>query len=132
VSLGELIDALDPQLLEPERDPDLARAIRALPPRRRLMVFLRYFADLSYAEIAEACDVSEPGGGGALTLEHTMTPDLPPCCRISRKHELIFDRATSTSLASRMTHDPGDELPPAIDYHLYLEQAIVASINTRS
>jgi RNA polymerase sigma factor (sigma-70 family) len=66
VSLGELIDALDPQLLEPERDSDLARAIRALPPRRRLMVFLRYFADLSYGEIAEACDVSEGAVGAAL------------------------------------------------------------------
>ena len=65
--VGELIDALDPQLLEPERDPDLARAIRALPPRRRLIVFLRYFADLSYAEIAEACDVSEGAVGAALT-----------------------------------------------------------------
>jgi RNA polymerase sigma-70 factor (ECF subfamily) len=78
VSLGERIDALDPQLLEPERDPDLARAIRALPPRRRLMVFLRYFADLSYAEIAEACDVSEGAVGAALAqartaLEATLT-----------------------------------------------------------
>ena len=42
-----------------ERDPALAAALRALPPRRRLMVFLRYFADLSYAEIAAACEVSE-------------------------------------------------------------------------
>jgi RNA polymerase sigma-70 factor, ECF subfamily len=28
-------------------------------PRRRLVVFLRYFADLSYAEIAEVLGVSE-------------------------------------------------------------------------
>ena len=78
VSLGEAIDAVDVRLLEPERDPDLARAIRALPPRRRLMVFLRYFADLSYAEIAEACDVSEGAVGAALAqaraaLEVTLT-----------------------------------------------------------
>jgi RNA polymerase sigma factor (sigma-70 family) len=70
-SPGELIDPFDPQLLEPERDPDLARAIRELPPRRRLIVFLRYFADLTYAEIAEACDVSE--GAVAATLATART-----------------------------------------------------------
>lgn len=57
---------LDPQLPEPERDPELARAVRALPPRRRLVVFLRYFADLSYADIAQACEISE--GTVAATL----------------------------------------------------------------
>lgn len=46
-------------LPEPERDPELAVALRTLPPRRRLVVFLRYFADLSYAEIAEVCEISE-------------------------------------------------------------------------
>ena len=40
--------------------------MRALPPRRRLVVFLRYFADLSYAEIAEIAGVSE--GTVAATL----------------------------------------------------------------
>lgn len=38
-------------------DPELRAAIRRLPPQRRLIVFLRYFADFSYAEIAEACDI---------------------------------------------------------------------------
>jgi RNA polymerase sigma factor (sigma-70 family) len=47
-------------------DHDLRAAVRALPPRRRLVVFLRYFADLSYAEIAEAVGVSE--GTVAATL----------------------------------------------------------------
>jgi RNA polymerase sigma-70 factor (ECF subfamily) len=46
-------------LPEPERDPALAEAIRHLSPRRRLIVFLRYFADLSYAEIAAATGVAE-------------------------------------------------------------------------
>jgi RNA polymerase sigma factor (sigma-70 family) len=40
-------------------DPTLAAAIRGLPARRRLFVFLYYFADLSYAQIAEACEVKE-------------------------------------------------------------------------
>jgi RNA polymerase sigma factor (sigma-70 family) len=51
---------VEPQLVDRDRDPELAAALRQLPPRRRLIVFLRYFADLSYAEIAEVCDVS-PG-----------------------------------------------------------------------
>src|SRR5690242_6356300 len=57
---------LDPKLVEPECDPALATALRTLPPRRRLMVFLRYFADLSYSEIAEVVGISE--GTVAATL----------------------------------------------------------------
>ena len=44
----------------------LAAALRSLPPRRRLIVFLRYFADLSYAEIAAACGISEGTVAAAL------------------------------------------------------------------
>lgn len=58
--------SLDPQLPEPDRDPELARAVRALAPRRRLVVFLRYFADLSYADIAAVCGIAE--GTVAATL----------------------------------------------------------------
>jgi RNA polymerase sigma factor (sigma-70 family) len=63
---------LDPQLLEPERDPELAAALRALPPRRRLIVFLRYFGDFSYAEIAAACQVSEGTVAAALAQAHAQ------------------------------------------------------------
>jgi len=58
--------SLEEAFLEPERDPDLVDAIRSLPPRRRLVVFLRYFGDLSYEEISEACGISE--GTVAATL----------------------------------------------------------------
>ena len=58
--------SLATDLVEPERDSALAEAIRLLPPRRRLVVFLRYFADLSYAEIAEACEISEGTVGATL------------------------------------------------------------------
>jgi RNA polymerase sigma factor (sigma-70 family) len=58
--------AEDVSILDPERDPTLAAAIRALSPRRRVVVFLRYFADFSYAEIAEALELSE--GTVAATL----------------------------------------------------------------
>jgi DNA-directed RNA polymerase specialized sigma24 family protein len=47
-------------LLTSAADPDLAAAIRALPPRRRLIVFLRYFADLPYDAIAELAGIT-PG-----------------------------------------------------------------------
>jgi RNA polymerase sigma-70 factor, ECF subfamily len=53
-------------LTEPERDPALAEALRSLPAKRRLIVFLRYFADLSYAQIAEVCEVSEGTVGATL------------------------------------------------------------------
>lgn len=56
----------DVALVMPERDPVLTEALRALPERRRLFVFLRYFADLSYSEIAEACGVAEGTVSAAL------------------------------------------------------------------
>jgi RNA polymerase sigma factor (sigma-70 family) len=63
---GPLGDLPQPELLEPQRDPELAAALRRLPPRRRLIVFLRYFGDFSYAEIAQACEVSEGTVAAAL------------------------------------------------------------------
>jgi RNA polymerase sigma-70 factor (ECF subfamily) len=75
--------ALDPQLPEPERDPELARAIRQLPPRRRLIFFLRYLADLSYAEIAMMCEISEGTVAAALSdaraqLRSELEDNAPP------------------------------------------------------
>ena len=60
------LGGLHADLPEPDRDPAVATAIRSLPPRRRLIVFLHYFADLPYAQIAEICEVSE--GTVAATL----------------------------------------------------------------
>lgn len=56
----------DVALVESERDPALTIALQKLPPRRRLFVFLRYFADLSYAEISSVCGVSEGTVAAAL------------------------------------------------------------------
>jgi RNA polymerase sigma-70 factor (ECF subfamily) len=66
LTLDEL--AAEAPLAAPERDPALAEALRQLPPRRRLIVFMRYFADLSYTEIAALCEISE--GTVAATLAH--------------------------------------------------------------
>jgi RNA polymerase sigma-70 factor (ECF subfamily) len=66
LTLDDLVAATP--LPSPERDPLLAEALRRLPPQRRLIVFLRYFADLSYAEIALLCEISE--GTVAATLAH--------------------------------------------------------------
>jgi RNA polymerase sigma factor (sigma-70 family) len=40
-----------------EHDADLRVRLAALPERQRLVVFLRYFADLSYQEIATAVGI---------------------------------------------------------------------------
>jgi RNA polymerase sigma-70 factor (ECF subfamily) len=69
-------DQLPPaDFVEPERDPELTAAIRSLPPRRRLIVFLRYFADLSYDEIARACGVSEGTVAATLAQAHEALAD---------------------------------------------------------
>ena len=65
----ELSDDL--AVVDVARDPALAAAIRTLPPKRRLVLFLRYFADLSYSEIATVCEISE--GTVAATLARART-----------------------------------------------------------
>ena len=66
LALEDLVESAS--IASPERDPILAQALRRLPPQRRLVVFLRYFADLSYAEVASLCGISE--GTVAATLAH--------------------------------------------------------------
>jgi RNA polymerase sigma factor (sigma-70 family) len=68
--VGALENELDSQLLVSDRDPELAEAIRRLPPRRRLIVFLRYFGDLSYEQIGELMGISAGTVGAALTQAH--------------------------------------------------------------
>jgi RNA polymerase sigma-70 factor (ECF subfamily) len=79
--LDELPDDLT--ITDPERDPDLAAAIRELPPRRRLIIFLRYYAGFSYAEIADALEVA-PGTvaatiaqAQAALLDLLLTKEMP-------------------------------------------------------
>jgi RNA polymerase sigma-70 factor (ECF subfamily) len=73
MELDELPEELS--ILEPERDPALAAAIRSLPPRRRLVVFLRYFAQFSYAEIAETLELSEGTVAATLAQAHAALHD---------------------------------------------------------
>jgi RNA polymerase sigma factor (sigma-70 family) len=60
-------DRTEPVVVEPERDPELSAALQRLPAQRRLIVFLHYFADLSYGEIARICAISEGTVGAALS-----------------------------------------------------------------
>jgi RNA polymerase sigma-70 factor (ECF subfamily) len=65
-------------------DPALAAAVRELPAQRRLVVFLRYFADLSYAEIGATLGIAEGTVAATLSQAHAQlgaalaTNDLPP------------------------------------------------------
>jgi RNA polymerase sigma factor (sigma-70 family) len=56
--------------VEASSDPTLASAVRQLPPQRRLAVFLRYFADLSYAEIGEVLGIAEGTVAATLSQAH--------------------------------------------------------------
>ena len=55
----------------PERDAELRIALARLPERQRTAVFLRYYADLSYAAIGEALGITE--GTVAATLNAALT-----------------------------------------------------------
>jgi RNA polymerase sigma-70 factor, ECF subfamily len=65
-----LEDELPTELVASQSDPELADAIRRLPPRRRLIVFLRYFADLPYDAIGELCGISAGTVAAALSQAH--------------------------------------------------------------
>lgn len=82
---GRTVDEFpEASLLDSGCDPLLDEAVRALPPRRRLIVFLRYFADFSYEEIAEACGVRV--GTVAATLAQARA-DLAQALRQEEEHE---------------------------------------------
>ena len=60
----------DVAFVDESNDPALAAAVRELPPQRRLTVFLRYFADLSYAQISEVLGVAEGTVAATLSQAH--------------------------------------------------------------
>jgi RNA polymerase sigma-70 factor (ECF subfamily) len=51
-------------------DPALAAAVRHLPPQRRMAIFLRYFADLSYTEIGDVLGIAEGTVAATLSQAH--------------------------------------------------------------
>ena len=76
-TFAELPDDLT--ILDPERDPELDAAIRSLPPQRRLVLFLRYYAGFSYDEIADALQISEGTVGATLTqARNALLRELAP------------------------------------------------------
>lgn len=61
----------DPEPVElPPAQPELAPYVAALPERQRLVVFLRYYADLDYTSIAQALDVEVNTVGSTLAAAH--------------------------------------------------------------
>ena len=73
LTLDELVETAP--VPRAERDPELAEALRGLSPRRRLVVYLRYFADLPYAEIASLLDISEGTVAATLSQAHAELLD---------------------------------------------------------
>jgi RNA polymerase sigma-70 factor (ECF subfamily) len=67
--LGEV--GIEPvELPPPEQVAELAPLVAALPQRQRLVVFLRYYADLDYRSIARALDVEVGTISAALGAAH--------------------------------------------------------------
>ncbi len=60
------------ELAAPDEDGELVRgALTALPERQRLALFLRYYADLDYAGIAEALGISRGTVSATLHAAHS-------------------------------------------------------------
>jgi RNA polymerase sigma-70 factor (ECF subfamily) len=68
-------DVPEVAFVEASSDPTLAAAVRQLPPQRRLAVFLRYFADLSYSEIGEVLGIAEGTVAATLSQAHQQLGD---------------------------------------------------------
>jgi RNA polymerase sigma-70 factor (ECF subfamily) len=68
-------DVPDVARVDERLDPTLAAAMQKLPPQRRIAIFLRYFGDLSYAEIG-GCSGS-PEGTVAATLSRRTNGSAP-------------------------------------------------------
>jgi RNA polymerase sigma-70 factor (ECF subfamily) len=51
-------------------DAEIAAAVRALPERQRLALFLRHYADLDYEAIADALKISQGTVGASLNAAH--------------------------------------------------------------
>ncbi len=68
---GPSVDALPDDLTStvpfPERNEELTDAVAALPPRRRLIVLLRYYGDLSLRDIADTLGIAEGTVSATLT-----------------------------------------------------------------
>lgn len=62
-------------IVNEQRDPMLAAVVRALPPKRRLIVFLRYYAEFSYAEIGEALNIATGTVSATLAQAHAELLD---------------------------------------------------------
>jgi RNA polymerase sigma factor (sigma-70 family) len=54
----------------PQTDADLRDALLALPERQRLAIFLRYYADLTYDQIADALGIRHGTVAAALNAAH--------------------------------------------------------------
>ena len=66
VALAEEEPGTEASLAAPAR-PELAAAMSRLSERQRLVLFLRYYADLDYSTIAEALSISSGTVGATLT-----------------------------------------------------------------
>lgn len=67
----ESVQSLEPMPSTSESDDDLRASLLTLPERQRLAIFLRYYADLSYGQIAQALGISPGTVAASLNAAHT-------------------------------------------------------------
>ena len=69
VTWADQAEELEPHVVDNRRS-EVLEAIRHLPERQRLALFLRYYADMDYATVAEVLGVTSGTVGAALSAAH--------------------------------------------------------------
>jgi RNA polymerase sigma factor (sigma-70 family) len=72
VQTGEMIDLPDPAASTPPEHTDelIRQRVASLPDRQRVALFLRYYVDMSYAEIGEALEIRTGTVSATLNAAH--------------------------------------------------------------
>jgi len=94
----------------PPPDDGLRAAVDALPPKQRLAVIYRYFADLSYREIGEVLGCSQPAArrnaaDGIATLRRRHRSD-PPGGHEAGSHRADLQRASDQKAGNQREGAP--------------------------
>jgi RNA polymerase sigma-B factor len=134
IEYGDLIGEIDPDLAAVDDRLALQTLLSRLPERERQIVILRFYGDLTQAQIAQRCGISQMHVSRLLTktltwLRHALLADTPPPWSAAEDDALDLPRlavTTATGAGDTLTVTVGGEIDR--DSADELRQAILDAI----